>query len=168
MTQPINAIVAVTQNWGIGNQGKLLVRNPKDLTHFKELTQGATVIMGRKTYESLPGGALPNRRNIVITAHPEEIENKLSIEIATSPKEAIELAQQTEQPVWIIGGEQIYKALLDYCEHIEVTHHQIEVAADTFFPNLNELSQFQITKRGELQQTSEGIPFSYITYSKMA
>ena len=105
----ITAIVAVAADNAIGRQGQLLCHLPADLKHFKTLTMGHSIIMGRRTFESFPKGALPGRQNIVISRQPDyQPEGAV---VAHSPEEAFELATMPE-PVFIIGGEQIYRATI--------------------------------------------------------
>jgi dihydrofolate reductase len=138
----ISAIVAVDNNWGIGFNGDLLEHIPEDLKYFKELTSGNTVVMGRKTWDSLPKKPLPNRFNVVITSqerHFEEMTAFIPFSEAVS-----RLKRSPKEDDWfIIGGGQIYKELLPYCDRVYVTkifkdHNQV----DTYFPNLDELDEW--------------------------
>lgn len=135
----LSIIAAVAANNAIGNQGDLIYRIPADLKRFKKLTTGHTVIMGRKTFESLPNGALPNRRNIVITSgeHPEW----QNVELARTIEEAVLKANPTEpdEEVFIIGGASIYKEMLD--RHLVDRIYLTEIkdtpeTADAFFPEI--------------------------------
>lgn len=125
-------IVARADNGVIGKDGKLPWHLPADLRHFKTLTQDAPMIMGRKTFESLPG-LLPGRRHIVLTRNSQWEED--SAETATSVKAALTLANAPR--VSIIGGAEIYKLFLDRADRIEITYVHINVAGDTFFPNID-------------------------------
>ena len=108
----ISLIVAVDKNWGIGNKGKLLASLPEDMKFFKETTTGNVVIMGRKTLDSFPGGrALANRDNIVITSDPEF--SRENVIVTHSPKEALEAAKRLKKDIYVIGGGQIYRDMLD-------------------------------------------------------
>lgn len=127
----IAAIAAVDNNWGIGYNGSLLVSIPEDLKYFKELTNNKIVIMGRKTWDSLPKKPLPNRQNIVITSNPTE---DYHIEM-DSLKTWLSV---TQKDVFIIGGGQIYKELLPFCDKLYITKiHKDFENIDTFFPKLN-------------------------------
>lgn len=130
----LSLIVAVGENHAIGGNGKLLWHLPNDLKHFKSVTQGHTVIMGRKTFESLPNGALPNRRNIVISRNNNF--TAPDIEVSTSVDKALELTQN-ESEVFIIGGGNIYRQTIDIADklYITVIRHTFE-NADTFFPQI--------------------------------
>ena len=131
----INIIVAIDQNRAIGKNGDLLCYLPADLKHFKNITTGHTVIMGRKTFDSLPKGALPNRVNIVIShterSYPDTV-------YASSIKEALEKAPK-DREVFIIGGASIYDISLDLADRIYLTKIKNSFAgADTFFPAWDE------------------------------
>ena len=133
----ISIIVAVGENGAIGKDGKLPWHLPADMKFFKETTTGHSLIMGRLTYESLPGGALPNRRNIVLTSIPEGDVGK--IYEVSSLSEALSLCQK-EEKVFIIGGASVYRQALDLPEvtNIYLTRIHEEFAADTFFPEIDE------------------------------
>ena len=131
----VSIIVAAANNGAIGLQGQLLYRLPNDLKRFKALTTGHTIIMGRKTFESLPKGALPNRRNIVLSRqeglHYENAECYRSIE------EALMQCDYTED-VYIIGGGELYRQTLGLAKRIHLTLvDDTPAEADAFFPELN-------------------------------
>lgn len=147
----ISAIVAVDKDWGIGYQGQLLEHIPEDLKHFKELTQYNIVVMGRNTWESLPKKdflpRLPNRINVIVSNSmlkdiDEEVLGHLTLVMTL--ERAIDYIQAGDKNVFIIGGGQIYNALLPYCNRVYVTkidksHDNI----DTFFPNLDETGEWE-------------------------
>ncbi len=152
----MNAIVAVSENFGIGKDNDLLFHIHADLKRFKELTSGHTVIMGRKTLQSLPGGrGLPNRRNIVITHDPDFTADRA--EIVHSLEEAIALA---DDDAFVIGGESIYRALLPYCDKVYLTQVYATGDADAFFPSLE---GWHIDYESELLE-EDGLAFRYINY----
>jgi dihydrofolate reductase len=129
----VSIIVAISANNAIGKNNQLLWHLPADLKHFKEITSGHTIIMGRKTYDSI-GRPLPNRRNIVITRKTDlQIEN---VEIVNSLQDAISLCE-TEDEVFIIGGAEIYKNSISIANRIYLTTVHQEYEADVFFPELN-------------------------------
>lgn len=153
----MNAIVAVDANWAIGCQGDLLFSLPTDMRRFRTLTMGGTVILGRKTLDSFPGGKpLPKRRNIVITRNPG-----LSVEgaeTAPGPEEALALAQGDDN-IWVIGGGSVYTALLSRCKRVYLTKvSQAAEDADTFFPNLDKLPGWVV------EHTSDPIEENGLTY----
>lgn len=131
----ITLIVAMGKNREIGKENQLLWHLPKDLKHFKELTSGHPIIMGRKTYESI-GKPLPNRTNIVISRKNDWFEE--GILIVGSIKEAVKFAKKIDEEVFIIGGGNIYEQTIDLADKLEVTLVDAELGADTFFPKINE------------------------------
>lgn len=162
----MNAIVAVDANWAIGCQGDLLFSLPTDMRRFRSLTMGGTVILGRKTLDSFPGGKpLPKRRNIVITRNPDlAVEGA---EIASGPEEALALAQGDEN-IWVIGGGSVYTALLSRCKRVYLTRvDQAAENADTFFPNLDKLPNWKVAERSEPVEES-GLTYRFIDYVNTA
>lgn len=157
----MNAIVSVTSDWAIGKDGGLLVRNKADMHRFVELTMGGTVVMGRRTLESFPGGPLKGRRNVVVSRQagyaPE------GVEVVASPEAALE-AVTGEKDVWLIGGESVYRALLDTCERVYVTRNDCVREADAWFPNLDEDPTWEVEERKDGGVTAAGVPFEYVTY----
>ncbi len=131
----ITIVVAMGKNREIGANNQLLWHLPKDLKHFKELTTGHPVIMGRRTYESI-GKPLPNRTNIVISRKNDWFEE--GILIVGSIKEAIKFAKKIDENAYIIGGGNIYEQTLDLADKLEVTLVDAVLDADTFFPKINE------------------------------
>ncbi len=131
----ISIIVAIAANGAIGAKNDLLWRLPNDMKRFKELTTGHTVIMGRKTFESLPKGALPNRTNVVITRNPKAVFK--DCEIFDNLDTAIS-RHKNENEVFIIGGANVYEQAMDFADKLYITyvHHAFE-NADTFFPEIN-------------------------------
>ena len=140
----ISAIVAVDNNWGIGYNGDLLEHIPEDLKYFKELTSGwgKAVIMGRKTWDSLPKKPLPDRKNIVITRGPYK---RIPPDTDFFPLGQTKLImnQQKGWDFFVIGGGQIYEKLLPICDRVYVTKIFTDHAnVDTYFPNLDESNEW--------------------------
>ncbi|MDO5665659.1 MAG: dihydrofolate reductase [Bacteroidia bacterium] len=131
----VSIIVAIDENNAIGRAGDLLCHLPNDLKHFKNVTSGHTVVMGRRTYESLPKGALPNRVNIVVTSDKKE--NYPNCVVVRSLDEAFEKAPDDKE-IFIIGGGQLYNSSLNLIDKLYLTriHHTFE-DADTFFPEID-------------------------------
>jgi len=130
----ISIAVAIGENHAIGKNNQLLWHMPADLKFFKQTTSGHTVIMGRKTFDSV-GKPLPNRRNVVITRDPElQIEG---VELVNSLDEALEITKTEEKPVFIVGGAEIYRQALPKTDKLYLTtiHHNFD--ADTFFPDFD-------------------------------
>ncbi|MGL5014882.1 MAG: dihydrofolate reductase [Bacteroidales bacterium] len=142
--QNVSIIAAVAQNRAIGKDNDLLWRLPKDMKRFKELTTGNTVVMGRRTFESLPKGALPNRKNIVLTSMPEAICSEAFV--CSSWEELTELTQ-TDKDIFIIGGSSVYEDALKIANHMYITYVDAKFEnADVFFPQLN-LEEWEEVKR---------------------
>ena len=131
----ISIIVAVDQQMGIGFENKLLFWLPNDLKRFKALTMGNTIIMGRKTFESLPKGALPNRRNIVLSTNP--LTTCTGAEVFTSLESALQSCS-AEEKVYIIGGETIYRQAINLADELCITEINDKAPqADAFFPTID-------------------------------
>ena len=157
----IQAVVIVDQKNGIGRNNQLLCYMPADLKHFKALTVGHPVIMGRKTFESM-GKALPKRRNIVVTKQDLLFED---CETVHSLDEALEICRD-EELVSIIGGATIFEQALNKINtlHLTCIHHTFE--ADTFFPKIDP-KEWEITHREDFQEDDKNpFPYSFITYEK--
>lgn len=131
----VTIVVAIGKNNGIGSDNQMLWHLPKDLKHFKDITSGHPIIMGRKTYESI-GKALPDRTNIVISGRKNWYEE--GILIVSSIKEAVKFAKKIDEEVFIIGGGNIYKQTMDMADRLEVTLVDADLDADTFFPVIDE------------------------------
>lgn len=161
----VNIIVAIDSRGAIGNGGDMVYHISEDLRRFRELTTGNTVVMGRKTFESLPKGALPNRRNIVVSRNPEF--EAPGAELAPSLEEALELAAEGPGETFIIGGAQIYAAALPLADRLYLT--MIEATApeaDTHFPSIDP-SEWRMTELSELMHSAKGaIPFHYATFER--
>ena len=161
----ISAIVAVDNNWGIGFNGDLLEHIPEDLKYFKELTSGNIVVMGRKTWDSLPKKPLPNRINYVITKEAKS-SNK---EVAYFDMNCIKMMmqKQSDYEYFIIGGGQIYKELLPYCDRVYVTkifkdHDQV----DTYFPNLDKSDEWAPAMQSALH-THKDLTYQFWQYDRI-
>ena len=129
----INIIAAIAQNKAIGNNNKLLYWLPNDLKRFKALTTGHTIIMGRKTYNSLPKGALPNRRNVVLSRSLTEIEG---CEVYTSLENALQHCAANEE-IYILGGASVYEQALPLADRLCLTEvHDTPEEADAYFPDI--------------------------------
>ena len=127
----INIIAAVAENLAIGYNNQLIYWLPNDLKRFKQLTTGHTIIMGRKTFESLPKGALPHRRNIVLSRSEKTFEG---CERYGSLREAIKHCSPDED-VYVIGGASVYREAMSHADRLCLTEvHDTPANADTFFP----------------------------------
>lgn len=160
----IAIIVALDEQNGIGRDGGLLCHLPADLKHFKELTTGHSIIMGRKTYESLPKGALPNRTNIVITS--DTAENYPGCIVVRSVDEALALCKD-EETAFIIGGEKLYRSSLHLADKLYLTriHHTFD-DADTFFPEVDPDKWTLIHSEAHKADERHKYDYSFLTYIK--
>ena len=139
----ISAIVAVDNNWGIGFNGDLLEHIPEDLKYFKELTTSHVVVMGSKTWDSLPRKPLKDRLNVVISRQPREVLGDMSIRISMEEAKSRISAVPQDEEWFIIGGGTIYKELLPFCDRVYVTKiHKNHENVDTYFPNLDEMEEW--------------------------
>lgn len=157
----VSIIVATDECGAIGKDNNLLWHLPNDMKHFRELTTGHTVIMGRKTFESLPKGALPNRKNIVLTSSDKQYENCLVYHSLSSALKACE----GEDEIFIIGGGHVYREALDMADKLYVTfvHHRFP-DADTFFPSLDP-EKWEKTARTDFPQDEKNLyAHSFLTY----
>ena len=161
----MKAIVAADRNWGIGYQNRLLVSIPSDMKFFRQTTTGHVVVMGRKTLESFPNGLpLKNRTNIVLTAN-KDYAVKDAI-IVHSEKELLEeLKKYDTDEIYVIGGESVYRMMLPYLDTIYVTKIDHAFQADTFFPNLDELEDWEMTEEGD-EQTCFDLEFAFTRYER--
>ena len=155
----ICAIVAMNFDRVIGVKGDLPWHLSEDLKHFKDLTMGHPVIMGRKTWESLPRRPLPGRRNIVVSRNPEFMAE--GAEVFPSVEQAVDACRETP---FIIGGAQIYRTMLPFCSKIYVTMVESPVdQADAFFPELPE-KEWDKSEESERLISKTGIPYRFVTY----
>ena len=158
----MDAIVAVYSGWGIGDGGTQPVVLKADRRHFRDLTEGAAVIVGRKTLEDFPGGKpLRNRHNIVVTRSRAEIENAL---VVHSTEEALAAAAQFEK-CFVIGGASIYEQFFPFLERIYITKIGCCPDSSRFFPNLDETEGWQCTEEGPLLE-EDGISCRFCTYER--
>ena len=165
----ISAIVAVDEDWGIGFNGELLEKIPEDMKYFKELTTGNTVVMGRKTWDSLPIKPLPNRGNFIISREtPLLMENKairMNLDMIKDTMEA-----NKDENYFIIGGGQIYKELLPLCDRVYVTKiFKSHENVDTYFPDLDEPEMWdtwKVTEQSEVKVYND-IMYQFWTYDRI-
>lgn len=162
----MNLIVAVDKNWAIGLKNKLLISIPADMKFFRETTMGKVVVMGRKTLESFPGGQpLKKRTNIVLT-RDKNYQVKDAIVVHTVEALLEELKKYDEEEIYVIGGESIYRQLLPYCKVAHVTKINHAYEADTYFPNLDEMEEWEITGVSE-EQTYFNLEYEFVKYERV-
>lgn len=160
MTQ-LAIIVAMDRNRGIGIDNQLPWHLPEDLAHFKRLTTGHPIVMGRKTYDSI-GRPLPNRRSIVVTRNPHWRHD--GVEAVGSLDAAVALAGDT--PAFIIGGAQIFAEALAVADRLIVTHIDQAFDCDTFFPPID-LGVWQESER-QAYHAASGLPYAIVTYQRQS
>ena len=157
-------IVAADTNWAIGNKDDLLVRIKEDHKNFKELTTGHTVVLGRKTLSTFPGGLpLKNRTNIIMSRDPG-----YSVEgakVAHSVDELLEMVKEIDDEVFVIGGGTIYDQLLPYCDKAIVTRIDHTYEADTYFHDLDADEEWEITDTSD-EQTYFDLTYHFVTYER--
>ncbi|MDD3064389.1 MAG: dihydrofolate reductase [Massilibacteroides sp.] len=160
----LSIIVAIAEDGAIGKKQQLLCHLPEDLKRFKRITSGHTVVMGRKTYESLPNGALPNRKNVVLTASADSIfPNCVMVH---SLDEAFAVANGEEE-VFVIGGATVYASALDLADKLYITRiHHVFDDADTFFPPIDEAEWIETVRADYPADERHAYPFSFITYTR--
>ena len=162
----MNLIAAVDKNWAIGCKNKLLVSIPADMKFFRETTIGKVIVMGRKTLESFPNGMpLKKRTNIVLT-HDKTYKVPDAILVHSMEELHEELKKYPSEDIYVIGGETIYKQLLDECDVAHITKIDYEFEADAYFPNLDELPDWKITQDSE-EQTYFDLEYYFYKYERV-
>ena len=162
----MNLIAAVDKNWAIGKDNGLLVSIPADMKFFRETTTGKVVVMGRKTLESFPNGLpLKNRVNIVLTT---DYSYQVKDAVIVHSKEELEeeLQKYNSEDIYVIGGESVYRLLLDACDTAHITKIDYAYEADAFFPNLDENQDWEIVADSE-EQTYFDLEFYFLKYQKV-
>ncbi|MDB5010718.1 MAG: dfrA [Mucilaginibacter sp.] len=158
----VSIVVAISENHAIGKDNKLLWHLPNDLKHFKEITTGHTIIMGRKTYDSV-GRPLPNRRNIIITRQNMTI---AGCEVVNSIDAALALCAD-EAEVFIVGGAEIYRQSLQLTDRIYLTIVHQEFDGDSYFPDIKE-NEWAATAREDHEPDNKNLlPYSFITFKRL-
>lgn len=161
----MNCIVAVDENWAIGNKNELLVRIPADQKFFRQETTGKVVVLGRKTLETFPQGRpLPNRLNIIVSTK-KDYEVKDAIVVHSIEELLEELKKYDTNDVYIIGGDSIYKQMLPYCDTAHVTKIERVYEADTYFPNLDEMDEWEITADSD-EQVYFDLTYHFLKYER--
>jgi dihydrofolate reductase len=156
----LSAIVAMASNRSIGKDNALPWRLPADLKRFKQLTMGHTLIMGRKTYESI-GRPLPGRTTLVVTRQPDYAPE--GVQVAHSLEQALEQARGDE--VFIAGGADLYRQAMDRVQRLYLTRIERAYEGDTFFPELD-LSGWRLLAEEHHPATATEPPFAFLTYER--
>ena len=161
----MNLIAAVDKNWAIGCKNKLLVSIPADMKFFRETTTGKVVVMGRKTLESFPNGQpLKKRVNIVLT-RDKNFKAGDAIIVHSMEELREELKKYPSEDIYVIGGESIYRQLVDECDVAHITKIDYAYEADAYFPNLDEKEEWEITADSE-EQTYFDLEYQFLKYEK--
>jgi dihydrofolate reductase len=161
MAKQLTLVVAMDAKRGIGIDNKLPWHLPEDLAHFKRVTLGQPIIMGRKTFDSI-GRPLPGRRNIVVTRNRDWHAD--GVDAVGSLEEAIALAG--DAPASIIGGAQIFNEALEFADRMIVTHIEREYHCDTFFPEIDP-GKWTATAREPQHSQAQDLDFSFVTYERI-
>jgi dihydrofolate reductase len=161
MAKHITLVVAMDSQRGIGIDNKLPWHLPEDLAHFKRVTLGAPIIMGRKTFDSI-GRPLPGRRNIVVTRNPDW--HHEGVDTAGSLADAVALVG--DAPASIIGGAQIFREALELADRMIVTHIERAYQCDTFFPEIDP-GKWTATAREPQHSQAQDLDFSFVTYDRI-
>ena len=159
----MEAIVAVFSDWGIGCEGTQQVVLKADRAHFRELTMGAAVIVGRRTLEDFPGGRpLRGRQNIVVTHGARTIEGA---EVAHSTQEALTLAAQYPRTL-VIGGASVYRQFLPYVDLVHVTQIDLQPKSDSYFEDLDASPDWRVREAGGWQE-EDGVRYRFLSYERV-
>lgn len=161
----LSIVVAKAKNNMIGKGNKLIWKLPADLQHFKELTIGHTIIMGRKTFESL-GRVLPNRKHIVFSQNPDFKVNDENVQVVHSMLEIQEYIENEEEN-FVIGGAMIYNLLMPHVTKLYVTEIDEEFEGDAFFPRINTEIWRETSREKGPKDESNNLDFDYVTYDKI-
>lgn len=158
----MNLIAIVDQNWAIGKDGDQLIYLEEDLKRFRALTRGHTVILGRKTLATFPGGKpLKGRRNLVLTRDPD-----FQADGAEVCHTVDQVLAKADRDAFVLGGGSVYQVLVDACDTAYITQvDQAFSGADTWFPNLEERSNWTAEETGAWQE-EKGVRFRYVTWRK--
>ncbi len=160
----LSLIAAVASNRAIGNENKLLYWLPDDLKRFKALTSGHTILMGRKTFESFPKGALPNRRNVVLSHKPLSL---VGAEVFSSLQGALDACSEDED-VFVIGGETLYRQCIDKADRMFLTYvDDTPSKADAFFPEFTEGEWRIVGEERHAVDERHKHPFRFIDYQRI-
>lgn len=158
----MNIIVAVDKYWGIGRNGNLLFRIPEDMRHFRRMTEGKAVVMGRRTYESLPGGPLKSRENVVLSADRRFMPPGVTVCRSIGElKDALKGFGADD--VFVIGGQRVFEELMGHCRFAYVTRYDAAFSADRFFPDIRGLEGWKLAGT-ILSGTHEGSEYAIELY----
>ena len=161
----ISIVAAIADDFAIGYKKKLPWNLPADMKHFKALTTGHTLVMGKRTFESLPNGPLPHRKNIVLTTMFTEAVREGYFE-AESLEDALELSSNADK-VFIIGGSAVYKQCMDIVDAMYITWVHGEFTADTYFPEIDFSQWKEISREEHLADKINLYPYTFSIYERI-
>lgn len=161
----ISIVAALADDFAIGYKKKLPWNLPADMKHFKNLTTGHTVVMGKRTFESLPNGPLPNRTNIVLTTMLSEgvVEGYFE---ADSLEDALELCSNAEQ-LFVIGGAAVYQQCMDSVDSMYLTWVHGDFKADTYFPEIDFSKWKEVSREDHPADEKNEYPYSFSVYERV-
>lgn len=161
----MNMIVAADNHWAIGNKNKLLVSIPNDMKHFREETVGKVIVYGRKTLATFPQGMpLRDRKNIILS-HRDDLQIKDAVVVHSLLELQEELKKYRSEDVYIVGGASVYEQLLFWCDVVHVTKVDHIYEADAFFPNLDQMEEWEITADSD-EHTYFDIAYQFLKYER--
>ena len=160
----ISIVAAVADNYAIGKGNKLPWHLPADLKHFRELTTGHAVVMGKRTFESLPNGPLPNRRNVVLTSVMSEGVNEGYFE-ADSLEDAFYLCEK-EEKIFIVGGAAVYRQSLEIADSLYITWVHHEFSADIYFPEVDFSKWEEVSRQDMPADEKNPYAYSFVHYKR--
>lgn len=162
----MNMIVAVDENWAIGNKNSLLVRIPADHKMFRNETLGKVVVLGRKTLETFPQGQPLAKRTNIILSHNENYKVNDAIVVHSFDELMEELKKCDDDDIYIIGGASVYELMLPYCNTVHVTKIDHAYEADAFFPNLDASGEWKITADSD-EQVYFDLTYRFLKYERV-
>lgn len=160
----LSIIVAKAKNNIIGKDNKMIWHLPEDLKHFKNLTTGHTIIMGRKTFESL-GKPLPNRKHIIFSQNPDFKVNDENVEVVHSLLQIQDLIEGKEE-AFVIGGAMIYNFLMPYVKKMYVTEIEKDFEGDTFFPIIDSEIWKEVAREKGIKDENNNLDYYFVTYER--
>ena len=158
----MNLIVAVSGDFAIGKDNDLLFNLPSDLKYFKEKTTNKVVVMGERTYMSLPKRPLKNRINIVLSSNPEFVADGAKV-VHSLEELFLELKQYDSSDVYVCGGASVYNLLMDYCTYAYVTKVDKIVPADTYINNIDKKENWKLVSQSEIMEEND-LKFTFCLY----
>jgi len=161
----LSIIVAKAKNNIIGKDNKIIWHLPEDLKHFKNITTGHTIIMGRKTFESL-GRVLPNRKHIIFSNNPSFNVNEENVKVVHSLLEIQDLIEGKEE-AFVIGGAMIYNFLMPYVKKMYVTEIDKEFEGDTFFPKIDDNMWKETSREKGIKDDKNNLDYYFVTYERI-